>query len=415
MARLIGRLTELQVRRLGAGWHNDGGGLYLRVEGKGQRWWTFRYGAGGKRYHGLGPAHTIGLAEAREQARRCRQLLLEGVDPIAAGKARRAAAALEAGSSKSFAECVDAYWQAHCASWTNRKHAREWKASLATHVLPEIGALAVAAIDTAQVLRVLQPAWTAIPETASRLRSRIESVLDWARVHGYREGDNPARWRGHLDHLLPARKKLARVKHHAALPYRELPAFMCRLRERGDVEARALEFAILTAARAGEAAAADWSEIDWADGGTWIVPPEHMKARREHRVPLSKAARAVLERTQPERPQGYLFPNATRRDKPVTVIGLWRLTQELTGGAATTHGFRATFRDWAAEQTAFAREVAELALAHRVGDDTEQAYLRGDLLKKRRQLMEAWARYCTSAPAASDGREVVPMGGRRHG
>jgi integrase len=415
MARLIGRLTELQVRRLGAGWHNDGGGLYLRVEGKGQRWWTFRYGAGGKRYHGLGPAHTIGLAEAREQARRCRQLLLEGVDPIAAGKARRAAAALEAGSSKSFAECVDAYWQAHCASWTNRKHAREWKASLATHVLPEIGALAVAAIDTAQVLRVLQPAWTAIPETASRLRSRIESVLDWARVHGYREGDNPARWRGHLDHLLPARKKLARVKHHAALPYRELPAFMCRLRERGDVEARALEFAILTAARAGEAVAADWSEIDWADGGTWIVPPEHMKARREHRVPLSKAARAVLERTSRERRQGYLFPNAARSGKPVTVIGLWRLTQELTGGAATTHGFRATFRDWVAEQTAFAREVAELALAHRVGDDTEQAYLRGDLLKKRRQLMAIWAKYCTSVPAASDRCEVVPIGGRRHG
>ena len=394
MARLIGRLTELQVRRLGTGWHNDGGGLYLRIEGKGQRWWTFRYGAGGKRYHGLGPAHTIGLAEAREQARRLPAAAARRRRPDRSRQSAPRRRRVEAGSSKSFAECVDAYWQAHCASWTNRKHAREWKASLATHVLPEIGALAVAAIDTAQVLRVLQPAWTAIPETASRLRSRIESVLDWARVHGYREGDNPARWRGHLDHLLPARKKLARVKHHAALPYRELPAFMRRLRERDDVEARALEFVILTAARAGEAVAADWSEIDWADGGTWIVPPERMKARREHRVPLSKAARAVLERTPRERRQGYLFPNAARSGKPVTVIGLWRLTQELTGGAATTHGFRATFRDWVAEQTAFAREVAELALAHRVGDDTEQAYLRGDLLKKRRQLMEIWAKYC---------------------
>ena len=402
MARLIGRLTELTVLRAKRGWHNDGGGLYLRVEDKHRRWWVYRYGAGGKHYHGLGPAHTIGLAEAREQARRCRQLLLEGADPIAAGKARRAAIGLAAANAKTLADCVEAYHAAHCAGWTNQKHAREWKASLATHVLPEIGTLPVAEIDTAAVMRVLEPAWTQDPGDGRAAALPHREVLDWARVRGYREGENPARWRGHLDHLLPARKKLARVKHHAALPYRELPAFMRRLRERDEVEARALEFVILTAARAGEAVAADWSEIDWADGGTWIVPPERMKARREHRVPLSKAARAVLERTPRERRQRHIFPNATQSGKPVTVIGLWRLTQELTGGPATTHGFRATFRDWAAEQTAFAREVAELALAHRVGDDTEQAYLRGDLLEKRRQLMEAWARYCHSAPLTSE-------------
>jgi integrase len=417
MRRMIGRLTELQVQRAGKGWHNDGGGLYLRIEGRQQRWWVFRYGAGGKHYHGLGPLHTIGLAEARERARQCRKLLLDGADPISAGKARRAAVALEAANAKTFAQCVDAYYDAHCAAWTNHKHAREWKASLKAHVLPELGALSVAAIDTAQVMRVLESAWTKIPETATRLRSRIESVLDWAKVKGYRDGENPARWRGHLDHLLPARKKVARVRHHPALPYRELPAFMRRLREHEDVEAHALEFIILTAARAGETVAAVWSEIDQADaaGWTWFVPPERMKARREHRIPLSKAARALLERTLRERRRGYLFPNATQRGKAVTVIALWRLTQELTGGTASTHGFRATFRSWAGEQTNFAREVAELALAHRVGDDTELAYLRGDLLKKRRQLMEAWARYCASPSVTAASDVVVPMGTGRRG
>jgi integrase len=414
MARLIGRLTELQVMRAKSGWHNDGGGLYLRVETKKDshgkerksRWWVYRYGSGGKRYHGLGPAHTIGLAEAREQARRCRQLILEGADPIAAGKARRAAAAQDAANAKTLAECVEAYHASHCVSWTNQKHAREWKASLATHVLPQIGDLPVASIDTAQVLRVLQPAWTKVPETASRLRSRLESVLDWAKVHGYRNGENPARWRGHLDHLLPSRKKLARVKHHAALPYRDMPAFMQRLRQHDDVEARALEFLILTAARAGEVVGAEWSEIDQAEGWTWVVPATRMKARREHRVPLSRAARAVLDKTPFERRKGPIFP-------AVSGHMLWKFLRELTD-AATVHGLRSSFRDWAAEQTNFPREVAELALAHRVGDDVEHAYRRGDLLPKRRQLAEAWARYCESVPAAETSK-VAPIGGGRHG
>jgi integrase len=301
---------------------------------------------------------------------------------------------------KTLAECVEAYWGAHCASWTNQKHAREWKTSLATHVLPKIGALPVASIDTAQVLRVLQPAWTKIPETASRLRSRIEAVLDWARVNKYREGENPARWRGHLDHLLPARKKLARVKHHAALPYRAVPVFLQRLRERDDIEARALEFLILTVARAGEVVGATWDEIcqddhDW----TWAVPPQRMKARREHRVPLSKAARAVLEKTPGERRHGLIFP-------AVSGHMLWKYIRTLTD-ASTVHGLRSSFRDWAAEQTNFPREIAELALAHRVGDDIERAYRRTDLLQKRRQLAEAWARYCTSVPGKA--AEVTPI------
>jgi integrase len=393
MARLLGRLTELQVRKLGRGWHNDGGGLYLRVEDRERRWWVYRYGAGGNRYHGLGPVHTVSLAEAREQARRCRALLLRAEDPIAAGRARRAAIKLAEATAKTFRECAEAYHAAHCAGWSNQKHAREWLASLTTHVFPAIGALAVSDVDTPAVLRVLQPAWTKIPETATRLRSRVESVLDFAKVSGLRDGENPARWRGHLDHLLPPRRKLARVKHHAALPYGELPALMRKLHAREDAEARALEFVILTAARAGEAVGADWDEISIEAGGTWTwtVPAARMKMRRPHRVPLSKAARAVLEQAPSDRRQGLIFP-------AVTVHKLWKFLRALTADA-TVHGLRSSFRDWAAEQTSSAREIAEMALAHRVGDDTEEAYRRTDLLKKRRALMEAWARHCTSAPA----------------
>jgi integrase len=277
-------------------------------------------------------------------------------------------------------------------------------ASLEAHVLPEIGAMAVAAIGTAEVLRVLEPAWKEIPETASRLRSRIESVLDWARVRGFREGENPARWRGHLDHLLPARKKLARVQHHAALNYRQLPAFMRRLRERQEPAARALQFLILASARANEVVGATWDEIaqDDREGWTWIVPAQRMKQRREHRVALSKAARAVLEQTPADQRRGLIFtdPDRPRRNRDAVGIpgnALWKLVVELEPDI-TVHGFRSSFRDWAAEQTNFSRELAELALAHRVGDDVERAYQRSDLLAKRRQLAEAWARYCASPP-----------------
>jgi integrase len=392
MARTIGRLTELQVVRAKRGWHNDGGGLYLRVEGDGKsRSWCFRYGAGGKRYHGLGPTHTVGLAEAREQARRCRQMLLHGEDPISAGKARRAAVKLASENARTFTECCEAYHATHCASWSNKKHAREWITSLRTHVLPVIGGMPVADIDTAAVLRALEGPWRDIPETASRLRSRIEQVLDWAKVRGYRNGsENPARWKGQLDHLLPSRKKRERVEHHAALAYRELPAFMQRLRQRDEIEARALEFIVLTCARASEATEADWREIiQDRDGWTWVVPRERIKGRREHRVPLSEAARAILERTPPEQRLGRIFPG-------VSGHMVWKFLRTLDD-TATTHGFRSSFRDWAAEQTSYPREASELALAHRVGSAVELAYRRGDLLMKRRELGEAWSRFCAGA------------------
>jgi integrase len=330
MRRLIGRLTELQVRRAGKGWHNEGGGLYLRVADSQRRWWVFRYGPQGRRYHGLGPAHTVGLAEAREQARRCRKLLLEGTDPISAGKVQRAAVQLAAANARTFTECADAYHEAHRLAWKNPKHVREWRSSLAIHVFPLIGGLPVAAIDTGHVLRALEPVWSKIPETASRLRSRLEAVLDWAKARGLREGENPARWRGHLDHLLPALKKAARVRHHAALHYRDIPLLLEKLRHCEGVEARALEFLILTAARAGEACNAVWDEIDVVDQ-VWGVPAARMKSGKEHRVPLSHAARMVLERTPPNQREGWIFPGA-RTGRPVSVISLWRLAQGANRG-----------------------------------------------------------------------------------
>jgi integrase len=273
-----------------------------------------------------------------------------------------------------------------------------------------IGALPVAAIDTGHVLRVLEPVWSKISETASRLRSRLEAVLDWAKARGFREGENPARWRGHLDHLLPALKKAARVRHHAALHYRHIPLLLEKLRHCDGAETRALEFLILTAARAGEACNAVWDEIDVVDQ-VWGVPAARMKSGKEHRVPISHAARMVLERTPPDQREGWIFPGA-RAGRPVSVISLWRLARGLTGGATTVHGLRSSFRDWCADQTNFPREIAEQALAHVVGSDVEQAYRRSDLLQKRRQLMEAWGRYCTKAPIPS---EVIPIRRSRRG
>jgi integrase len=402
VAKLIGRLSSLQLRRAGRGKYNDGGGLYARIEAKGMPpYFYFRYGSKGKHEHGLG---RIALADAREERDKCRQLLRQGIDPIAAGKARRAAVRLAGVNSKTFQWCTEQFHAAHCASWTNQKHAKEWLASMRAHVLPKIGSVTVADIDTAAVVRALEPPWRDVPETASRLRSRIESVLDWARVHGYRSGENPARWKGHLDNLLPSRQKRERVRHHAALPYRDVPAFMRWLRQHDEIEAATLEYIILTCARANEVAGADWSEIEQTDrdGWTWIVPPARIKSRREHRVPLSKAARAVLERTPREERQGRIFPG-------ISGHMVWMFLRTLEG-TATVHGFRSSFRDWAAEKTNFSREAAEIALAHHVGDDTERSYQRGDLLEKRRQLMEVWACYCVaSAPVTS---ELVLTGGR---
>lgn len=407
MARnTIGKLTALAVSRAKRrGMLGDGNGLYLSIARGGSRSWVFRFKRGGKTRHlGLGALHAVSLAQARERAADARRMLLDGRDPIEARKGERAAARLDAAKAITFSEAARAYVEAHRAGWRNEKHAGQWAATLKTYAGPVLGDLAVQAIDVGLIVRVLEPLWTAKPETASELRGRIESVLDWAKVRGYRTGENPARWRGYLDHLLPARSAVARVKHHAALPYGEIGAFMAALRKQEGVAASALAFAILCAARTSEALNASWDEIDLAKK-VWTIAGARMKGGREHRVPLSDAALAILK----DMGQGsdYPFPGQ-RRGQPLSNMAMLSLLRRMGRSDLTVHGFRSSFRDWAAEQTNFPSEVAEMALAHVVGDKVEAAYRRGDLFDKRRRLMDAWAVYCAKPTAAKSG-DVVPM------
>jgi integrase len=347
-----------------------------------------------ERWLGLGPCHTIDLPAARERARQARQQLLDGVDPIDSRKAARAAQALAAAKAKTFRECAENYIAANEGAWKNAKHAAQWAATLRTYVYPQIGNLAVADIDTGLVLRCVEPIWRAKTEIASRVLGRVASILDWATVRRYRQGDNPARWKGHLEHVLPAKSKLAPVKHHAALPYREIPAFMAALRQRQGSAARALEFTILTAARTGEVIGARWSEID-LNAGIWVVPAGRMKGGKEHRVPLGKRGVELLQSlpTEDGNPLVFVGPRARAG---LSNMALTSVLRRAGYGHVTTHGFRSTFMDWAHERTAFPKVVIDMALAHTVGDKTEAAYRRSDLLTKRRQLAEAWANYCGS-------------------
>jgi integrase len=399
------RLRPVDLPRLAPGFHHDGGGLYLDVRaGRGgvTRAWVFRYTRQGKaRTMGFGPLHTIRLADAREKAREARKLLLEGVDPIDAREAHRAAQRVSAATTITFRQAAEAYIDAHSAAWGRSKSERQWRQSLTDHVFPVLGSLPVAAIDTGLVMRVLEPIWKTKTETASRVRQRIESILGWATVSGYRHGDNPAQWRGHLENLLPKKTKVRPVEHHARLPYAEIADFMAKLRQQEGVAPRALEFAILTASRAGEALGARWSEINLAER-LWIVPGERMKSGREHRVPLSDAALAILG------PQGapaeFVFPGG-KVGQPLTSMALLKVPARM-GYPVTVHGFRSTFRDWCAERTNFPSEMAEMALAHTVNDRVEAAYRRGDMFDRRREMMATWAQFC----AAEDADEkVVPL------
>jgi integrase len=395
MKRQIGRLNNLAINRASKrGYLADGGGLYLQVSDSGSKSWVFRYrDAGRLREMGLGPTHTVTLAEAREAALLCRKQRLGGLDPIEARRSSRAAARLDAAKAMTFRQCGEAYIEAHKPGWRNAKHAAQWAATLATYAYPILGDLSVQAIDVALVTKVLEPIWIAKNETASRVRGRMEAVLDWARVRGYRAGDNPARWRGHLGHLLSERGKIAKVAHHAALPYLEIAGFVEELRGQPGVSARALEFAILTAARTGEVIGARWSEIDLAQG-TWTIPAERMKGGKEHRVPLSAPALAVLARVPGGGPSEFVFPGG-KPGKGLSNMALLSLLRRMHRADLTAHGFRSTFRDWAAERTNYPREVAEQALAHSLPDKVEAAYRRSDLFKKRRGLMEAWGDHCS--------------------
>jgi len=397
MVRALHRLSNLKVERAKRpGMYADGGSLYLRVAEGGSKQWIFRYTVNGRnRDMGLGPVHTLTLAEARERATEARKLRLDGIDPIANKRARVAALRAADAKAKTFADCVKGFIEDNESSWTSVKHRRQWETSLIKYAYPILGSLPVAAIDTPLVLRVLKPIWDAKRETASRLRGRIENVLGWATVHHYRSGDNPARWNGLLEHALPA---VVKGDHHAALPYTQVASFMQALRKDTGIVARALEFITLTAVRLGEATGATWDEID-LEAKTWTIPASRMKADQEHRVPLSDAAISVLKTVREIRQSDYVFAGF-KPGRPIGGDALRELIKKLAGADVTVHGLRSTFRDWAAEQTNVQREVAEMALAHAIPNAVEAAYRRGDLFEKRRRLMEAWAEFCAKPNAS---------------
>jgi integrase len=395
--------TKAVESKRARGRYSDGEGLVLQISKWGTKSWVFRYERGGRdRHMGLGAVDTLSLADARERARECRRLLLHGLDPIEVREGERQRQRLELARGLTFKACAESYVEAHAAAWRNAKHRAQWGATLETYAYPVIGELAVAAIDTALVLKSIEPIWVSKPETAKRLRGRIENILNWAAVRGYRVGENPARWRGHLDQLLPAPGKVRAVKHHAAMAYADLAAFMGELRERGDVGARALELAVLTALRTGEVIGAQWTEIDLA-AKVWTVPAARMKTAREHRVPLSRRALEILGAMGRE--SNFVFPGG-REGRPLSNMAMLKTLERMGYGEVTVHGFRSTFRDWAAETTAYPNHVVEMALAHAVGDKVEAAYRRGDLFEKRRRLMDAWAQFCGQPAGAG---KVVAM------
>ena len=394
------RLSAMTVTRATKpGRYADGAGLYLQVSQSGTRAWLFRFMRNGAARHmGLGPVRDVSLAEARTMVGDCRKLLRSGVDPIEQRQVARLKATFDAAHALSFRQCAEKHIDAHETGWKNAKHRAQWKSSLATYAYPIVGDLPVAVVDTALVLKAIEPIWATKPETAGRVRGRIEAVLDWARARGFRQGENPARWRGHLDKLLPARRKVARVKHHAALSYAEIPAFMTELRTCEGVSARALEFTILAAARTGETVNARWSEID-TGAKLWTIPAVRMKAGREHRVPLSPRALEILEALPRE--GDFVFIGA-RANRPLSNMAMLKMLERMGHGDLTVHGFRSTFRDWCAERTAYTCEVAEMTLAHAIRNQTEAAYRRGDLFEKRRRLMSDWAKYCSRVPATAN-------------
>ena len=401
------KLTQLQVDRAKtAGLYGDGAGLSLKVTTGGSKSWIFRYMLAGKaHWMGLGSYPDVGLAEAREKAADLRKLTRQGIDPLA--QRRKETSVLRAAIAKTitFDKAAEKFIDAHKDGWRNEKHIEQWRSTLATYASPTIGKLDVSLIDTAHIMSILEKDgfWREKTETASRVRGRIESVLDWATARKYRAGENPARWKGHLDKLLPARTKVTKVEHHAALPWPEIGAFMASLRDQKGIAARAVEFAILTAARSGEVRGATWDEFD-LDAGMWIVPAERMKAKREHRVPLSSKALAVLKAQKEAFPLGFVFPGA-KEGKPLSDMSLTAVLRRMERHDITVHGFRSAFRDWGAEATAYPSEMLEMALAHTISNRVEAAYRRGDMIEKRRRLMQDWSDFCDQKMTG----EVIPL------
>jgi integrase len=392
MPKVARELQAIEVSRL-----KDSGlymvgvvpGLALQIK-EGSRSWVLRAMVGGKRRDmGLGPYPAVTLAQAREKARGARGQISSGVDPIAQQQQARRALQAASAAALTFRQCAEKYIAAHRAGWKSAKHAQQWENTLTQHAYPVLGGLMVRDVGLPHVMAVLEPIWTTTNETAARLRSRIELVLDWAAARGLREGPNPARWRGHLDKLLPKPSKVNKGTHHAALPVSEVGAFMVRLREAEGMGARALEFAILTAARSGEVRGMTWSELD-QQAGVWALPADRMKAGKEHRVPLSAAARELLATLPKGKPDEIVFK--AQRGGPLSDMTLSAVLRRM-GVAAVPHGFRSTFRDWAGERTSYPSDVAEMALAHTIANKAEAAYRRGDMLERRKVMMADWAAF----------------------
>jgi integrase len=408
------RLTPLAIKNFKrAGYYADGLGLYLQVLPTGAKTWIHRYMLNGKaREMGLGSLQDVTLAEARAKRNESRKLAREqGIDPITHRQQNKLANALVELKVISFDQCATAYIDAKSIEWKNAKHRQQWVTTLKQYASPVFGGQPVSEVTTDLVMKVLQPIWYAKTETASRLRGRIESILDWAKTSGYRTGENPARWDGHLDNLLPARNKAQPVKHQPALPYTEINAFLSALSAQQGAAKHALHLLILTATRTSEIIGARWDEIDFTTN-TWTIPAARMKAGREHRIPLTRQAVAVIEGMQAFKLNDFVFPGRSG-EKPMSNMSMLQLLERMKRKDITVHGFRSTFRDWAAHETNIPREIAEAALAHDVRTETEAAYQRGDFFNRRRKLMEAWAAYCERQPVvhSKNVRSIVKVAG----
>jgi integrase len=403
----MGSLSAKKVESLKKiGYHADGDNLYLQVSSPSSKSWIFRFSFDGRRREmGIGPYPEITLEKARESAIELRRLVKAGVDPIEQRKADQAAKRAERNNAVTFAYCAKQYIESHRHGWKNPKHAQQWTNTLEQYAYPVIGDTIIKDVDTALIMRILQPIWLTKNETAGRLRGRLENILDWAAVQGFRAVENPARWKGHLDNLLASPGKVQKNNHFKALPYAEINPLMLALRANGSVSAKALEFLILTAARTGEIIGAKWDEIDF-DNQLWIVPADRMKAGREHRIPLSSRAVEIIKEMQALKTNDAIFPGRSKGGF-LSNAAMDKLLQQTLGIDATVHGMRSTFRDWASERTAYPHEVCEMALAHTIRNQAEAAYRRGDLIEKRRNLMADWVKFCeTSADTAG---AVIPF------
>jgi integrase len=405
----IDRLSAAKVKSLKKpGRYPDGRTLYLQVKSETSKSWVFKFTMNKRptREMGLGSAFDFTLAEARDMRDRFRKLAKQGIDPIEHRRAERAALAVDRAKILTFQQAATRYIAANRSAWKNVVHAGQWETTLEAYVYPKIGALPIQEITTALVLRVLEPIWNEKPVTASRVRGRIESVIGAAKARGEYVGENPATWKGHLDKLLPAPRKVRKVENHAAMAYSAVPGFMTELRAREGIPASAMEFLVLTAARTGEALGATWKEIDLKKA-LWSVPGSRMKAGRPHQVPLSPAAVELLARMAKLRTGEFVFPGQSS-GRPLSSEALLLLLRRMNVNV-TSHGFRSSFRTWAGDKTNFQREVIEKALAHLVGDETERSYDRGDLFEKRRKLMNAWASFATSDPAKTGVDNIVEL------